>query len=151
MAFELDDCRASTTIPSPLITIFRSQRVLLLSFATQCWVNTSQWNVRQEFNEDHMHASHYTNWRPNKCYYALEKLIKSKTLRRNRTLKIYRTLIRLVVRYGCESWMLTMVGVKQLRIYERILHRIFEAVQDGNSTGELQRTMILMVLSGKLM
>jgi hypothetical protein len=43
----------------------------------------------------------------NKCYYADGKLMKSRPLKRNSNLKIYKSLIRSVVTYGCEAWTLT--------------------------------------------
>ena len=40
----------------------------------------------------------------NRCYYAYEKLMKSRALNSSSKLKIYKSLIRPVVTYGCEAW-----------------------------------------------
>jgi len=42
-----------------------------------------------------------------KAYYANSKLIKSKLLKENTKMKIYKTLIRPVVTYSSEAWTLT--------------------------------------------
>ena len=43
----------------------------------------------------------------NHCYYAYEKLMKSRVLNRSSKLKIYNSLMRPIVTYGCEAWTLT--------------------------------------------
>jgi hypothetical protein len=43
----------------------------------------------------------------NRCYYSCGALMKSRALNRSLKLKIYKTLIRPVVTYGCEAWTLT--------------------------------------------
>jgi len=43
----------------------------------------------------------------NRYYYAYEKLMKLRALKRSSNLKIYKSLIRPVVTYGCEAWTLT--------------------------------------------
>ena len=55
-----------------------------------------------------------------------------KGLNRSSKLKIYRSLIRPVVTYGCEAWTLTNRDEQHLRIYEhRILKKkIFGPVQN---------------------
>jgi len=65
----------------------------------------------------------------NHCYYAYEKLMKSKALNSSKKLKVYKSLIRQVVTYGCEAWTLTTRGEQYLRIFEhRILRKIFGPV-----------------------
>jgi len=57
--------------------------------------------------------------------------MKSRALNRSLQLKIYKTLIRPAVTYGCEAWTLTSRYEQQLRIFERkILRKIFGPVQD---------------------
>jgi len=43
----------------------------------------------------------------NRSYYAYGKLMKSRALNRSSKLKIYKSLIRPTVTYGCEAWTLT--------------------------------------------
>jgi len=43
----------------------------------------------------------------NRCYYAYGKLMKSRALNRSAKLKIYKSLIRPIVTYGCEAQTLT--------------------------------------------
>jgi len=43
----------------------------------------------------------------NHCYYANGKLMKSRALNRGSKLKIYKSLVRPIVTYGCEAWTLT--------------------------------------------
>jgi hypothetical protein len=45
---------------------------------------------------------------------------------------IYKTIIWLVVLYGCETWSLTVGEEHKLRVFEnRVLRRIFEPKRDG--------------------
>ena len=69
----------------------------------------------------------------NKAYYANSKLIKSKLLKRNTKMKIYKTTIRPVVTYWSEIWTLTAKYENNLRIFERqILRKIFGPVNINN-------------------
>jgi hypothetical protein len=54
----------------------------------------------------------------NKAYCDNAKLIKSKFLKRNTEMKIYKTLIRPDVTYSSETWNLTTKDEKKLRIFE---------------------------------
>jgi hypothetical protein len=57
--------------------------------------------------------------------------MKSRALNRSSKLKIYKSLIRPTVTYGCEAWTLTNRDEQCLRVFERrILRRIFGPVQD---------------------
>jgi hypothetical protein len=52
-------------------------------------------------------------------------------LSKNVRIKIYRTIILLVVLYGCETWSLTLREVRRLREFEnRLLRRIFRPKRD---------------------
>jgi len=55
-----------------------------------------------------------TNSRKKETSY--EKLIKSRALNRSSKLKIYKSLIRPIVTYGCEAWTLTNRDEQYLRI-----------------------------------
>ena len=52
----------------------------------------------------------------NRCHYSYGVLIKSRALNRSLKLKIYTTLIRPAVTYGCEAWTLTSRNEQQLNI-----------------------------------
>ena len=59
---------------------------------------------------------------------------------RSSKLKIYTTLIRSAVTYGCETWTLTSRNEQQLRIFERnILRKIFGPVQDENGIWRIRK------------
>jgi hypothetical protein len=50
---------------------------------------------------------------------------------KNAKIKIYRTLILLVVLYGCEAWSLTLREERRLRAFEnRVLMRVFGPKRD---------------------
>jgi len=59
----------------------------------------------------------------NRSYYAYGKLMKSRALNRSSKFKIYKSLIRPVVTYGCEAWTLTSRDEQHLRISERRMLR----------------------------
>ena len=85
----------------------------------------SENNVGREIKQ------HITNG--NRTYYMFSKLMKSKMLNRELKLKMYKTLIRPVVVYGCESWTLNSNDKHLLRIFERkILRRIYGPVCGNN-------------------
>jgi len=66
--------------------------------------------------------------------------MKSRALNRSLKLKIYETLIRLAVTYGCEAWTLTSRNEQKLRIFERkILRKIFGPVQDENGFWRIRK------------
>jgi len=44
----------------------------------------------------------------NVCYHSVQNLLSSRLLSKNLKIKIYRTIILLVVLYGCETWSLTL-------------------------------------------
>jgi len=65
--------------------------------------------------------------------------MKSRTLNRSSKLKIYRSLIRPVVTYGCEAWTVTDRDEQQLRIFEhRILRKIFGPVQNEDGSWRIR-------------
>jgi hypothetical protein len=69
----------------------------------------------------------------NTCYRSVQSLLSSRPQSRNVKLKIYKTIIRPVVLYGCETWSLTL---RNLRVFENgILRRIFGPKRD-EVTGE---------------
>ena len=60
----------------------------------------------------------------------------TRLISKNLKIKIYRTMILLVVLYGCETWSLTLREECRLRVFEnRVLRRVFEPKRD-EVTGE---------------
>ena len=69
----------------------------------------------------------------NKIYYANSKIIKSKLLKKNTKIKVYKTMIRPVVTYSSETWTLTAKDENNLHIFERqLLRKIFGPVNIDN-------------------
>ena len=67
----------------------------------------------------------------NACYYLVQNLLSSSLLSKTLTIKIYRTIILPVVRYGCETWSLTLREERRLRVFEnRVLGRVFGPKRD---------------------
>jgi hypothetical protein len=61
------------------------------------------------------------------CYHSVQSLLSSHLLSRNLKVKIYKTIILLVILYGCETWSLTLREEHRLRVFEnRVLRRICE-------------------------
>jgi hypothetical protein len=60
------------------------------------------------------------------CYFGLRNLLRSRSLNKGTKCKIHKTLIRPVVLYVNESWIVTKADEEKLRIFERrILRRIY--------------------------
>jgi len=75
----------------------------------------------------------------NACYHSVQNLLSSSLISKNLKIKIYRTIILLVVLYGCETCSLTLREERRLRAIEnRVLRRIFGPKRD-EVTGEWRR------------
>ena len=75
--------------------------------------------------------------------------MKSRASNRSLKLEIYTTLIRPVVKYGCEAWTLTSRNELKLRILERkILRKIFGPIQDENGIWRIRKNHELNELIG---
>jgi hypothetical protein len=62
----------------------------------------------------------------NKAFYANQDLFKSKLLTKDSKLKMYKMLVRPVVTYACESWVLKENTKIKLRVFERkVLRKIY--------------------------
>ena len=76
----------------------------------------------------------------NRCYCSCGALMKSRALNRSLKLKMYETLIRPAVTYGCQTWTLTSRNEQQLRIFHRkILRKTFGPVQDENGIWRIRK------------
>lgn len=72
-----------------------------------------------------------------KSYYACVQFIKSKALSRATKSRIYKTIIRPVATYACETWTTTTNTRQKLQSFEsKILRRIVGTVYDEESVGE---------------
>jgi hypothetical protein len=71
----------------------------------------------------------------NRAYYANRSIIKSKLVCKKSKLKIYQTIVRPVVTYGCETWVLKEAIKPKLLVFERkILRGIFGPTNELNGT-----------------
>jgi len=67
----------------------------------------------------------------NACYHLVQNLLSSSLLFKNIKIKIYGTIILLVVLYGYETWWLTLRGERRLSVPENsVLRRIFGPKRD---------------------
>ena len=72
----------------------------------------------------------------NVCYHLVQNLLSSSLLSKTIKIKIHRTVILLVVLYGCETWSLTLREEGRLKVFEHlVLRRIFGPMKD-EVTGE---------------
>ncbi|CAH2100132.1 unnamed protein product [Euphydryas editha] len=68
----------------------------------------------------------------NKCYFGLLRYLRSKLLSRSIKLLLYKTLLRPILTYGSECWVLSKKDENSLLVFERkILRRIFGAVMEN--------------------
>jgi len=69
----------------------------------------------------------------------VQNLLSSRLLSKNLKVKIYRTIILPVVLYGCETWSLTLLEERTLRVFENmVLRRIYGPRRD-EVTGKWRR------------
>jgi hypothetical protein len=75
----------------------------------------------------------------NKCCYGLRKHLGSRNISLGTKCLIYKTLIRPVVTYGAECWVLTKKDDLQLAVFERkVLRKIFGPIRDTSVEEEVQ-------------
>jgi len=75
----------------------------------------------------------------NTCYQSVQNPLSSCLLSKDIKMKIYRSIILLVVLYGCETWSFTLREESRLRVFEnRVLRRIFGPRRE-EATGEWRR------------
>ncbi|KAF0721180.1 putative transposon-derived protein F52C9.6 [Aphis craccivora] len=69
----------------------------------------------------------------NRCYFSINKLLRSKLLSRKSKTTLYTSYLRPVVTYGCETWSTTKDDNRKLAIWERrILRNIYGPVYNDN-------------------
>ena len=67
----------------------------------------------------------------NACYHSVQNLLSSCLLSKNKSIKIYGTIILPFVLYGCETRSLTLWEQRRLRVFEnRVLRKIFGSKSD---------------------
>jgi hypothetical protein len=67
----------------------------------------------------------------NACYHSVQNLLSSRMLCKNIKIRLYKTIVLLVVLYGCETWSVTLREEHRLRMLEnRMLRRVFELKRD---------------------
>jgi hypothetical protein len=59
----------------------------------------------------------------NACYYSVQNLLSSCLILKKLKIKIYKTVILLVVLYGCETWPLTLREEHRLRVFEKSVEK----------------------------
>jgi hypothetical protein len=75
----------------------------------------------------------------NACYHSVQNLLSYRLLSKKEEIRIYKTTILPVVRYGCETWSLTLGEEPRSRVFEdRVLRRIFGPKRD-EVTGEWRK------------
>jgi len=111
--------------------IFRENASRLRIINTSRWTLTNRNSIAEEI-KSRLRSG-------NACYHSVQNLLSSRLLSKNLKIKIYRTIILLVVLYGCETWSLTLREETKLRVYENmVLMRIFGPRRD-EVTGEWRR------------
>jgi hypothetical protein len=88
-------------------------------------------------NQNYMHEEFKSRLNlGNTCYHSVQGLLSSHLLSRKLKVKIYITIIIIVVLYGCETWSLRLSEEHRLKVSEnRVLRRIFGPKKD-EVTGE---------------
>ena len=77
----------------------------------------------------------------------MQNLLSSSLLSKNLKIEIYRNIILPVVLYGCETWSLTLMEDRRLRVFEnRVLRRMFEPKRHeitGNGEDYIMRSLMI--------
>ena len=75
----------------------------------------------------------------NKAFYANQDLLQSKLLTKKSKLRMYQTLVRPVVTYACETWVLKENIKSKLRVCERkVLRRIYGPTKESDGTWRIK-------------
>lgn len=71
----------------------------------------------------------------NRGMFGLSSVFRSKELQRSSKIKVYKTLLRPAVLYGCEAWTLTQANQQKLAAFERkVLRKIFGPIKNTDGT-----------------
>lgn len=74
-----------------------------------------------------------------RCLHSIHNILTSRSISQALKLRLYKTLILLVILYGCQCWSTRKQELNKLTIFERrCLRKIFGPVKD-NITGEWRR------------
>jgi hypothetical protein len=80
----------------------------------------------------------------NKAFYANKTLFKSNLVSRKSKLKLYWSVIRPIVVYGCKTWVLEESIIQRLSVFERrILRKIFGPTKENNGIWRIKTNMEL--------
>jgi hypothetical protein len=71
----------------------------------------------------------------NACYHSVQNLLFSRLLSKKAKMRIWKTIILLVVQYGCETWSLTLREERSLRLLENRMLRIIFGPKRDEVTG----------------
>jgi hypothetical protein len=67
----------------------------------------------------------------NRCYFGLQKHLKSDFISRTTKILLHKTLVRPILLYGAECWTLSRTNEKMVDVFERkILRRIYGPIKD---------------------
>lgn len=85
----------------------------------------------------------------NKAYYANQKLFKSQLVSKQAKIRLYQTIIRPVVTYACETWVIKDAIKQKLLTFERkILRRIFGPTKERDNNWRIKTNKELNDLIG---
>jgi len=80
----------------------------------------------------------------NKAFYATRALFKSKLVSGKSKLKLYWSVIRPIIVYGCETWVLKESIIQRLSVFERkILRKIFGPTKEDNGNWRIKTNIEL--------
>jgi len=75
----------------------------------------------------------------NRAFHANKDLFKSKLLMKKSKLRMYQTLVRPVVTYACETWLLKENIKTKLRVFEKkALRRIYGPTKESDGTWRIK-------------
>jgi len=86
----------------------------------------------------------------NRSLFSNKKLLKNKDLNVASKLQIYKSIIRPIVTYGCETWAMTVTEQNRLLIFERrVLRKIYGLTQHNDGTWRIKTNEELEIIIKK--